>query len=275
MRRFEAKIKGQPSLRRASGRRYYRRRGDRSSSQVVHKQTRHGGSVDGACSVQVLISAGFWRRSARMARIKSSTDSSSGQPPKSASKSSTGWTPWLSASVRTSTPSQKFEAGGELGRTCSNSDRTSTTTRSFSRGGSWRKSCNTLLALAAKVFTMPPPKPTALPLCSEDLSARHHEAIDECTATYTDAHIRPQRFDVGFRASALQLPLWSCRSADHHPVVSVHGAQLGHAARLVAAPTMPVVARSLLQEWFAALLPVLAAQSTGRLESLWLRVVTP
>jgi hypothetical protein len=41
----------------------------------------------------------------------------------------------------------------------------------------------------------------------------------------------------------------------------VHGAQLGHAARLVAAPTTPVVARSPLQEWFAALLPVLAVQS--------------
>ena len=266
MRRFRTKIKGQPSLRRASGRRSYRRRGDRSSSQVVHKQTRHGNSVDGDYPVHVLISAGFWCRCARMAKIKSSTDSSSGQPPNNASKSLTGWTPWLSASARTSAPSQKFEAGGVLGRTCSNSDKTSTITCSLSRGGSWRKSCNTLLALAVKVFTMPPPKSTALPLCSEDLL----QAIDECTAIYTDAHIRPQRFDAGFRASVLQLPLWSCRSAGHHPVVSVYGAQLGHATRLVAAPTMPVVTRSLLQEWIAPSLPVLAARSTSWLGSVWL-----
>ena len=160
MRRFEAKIKGQPSLRRASGRRYYRRRGDRSASQVARKQTRHGAGVDDICPVHILISAGFWCRCARMAKIKSSTDSSSGQPPNNASKSLTGWMSWLSASARTSTPSQKSETDAVLGRTCSKSDRISTITRSFSRGGSWRKSCNTLLALEVKVFTMLSPEST-------------------------------------------------------------------------------------------------------------------
>ena len=118
MRRFEAQIKGQPSLRRASGRSYYRRRGDRSSSQVACEQTRHGVSVNDICPVHILTSVGFCHRCTRMAKIKSSTDSPSGQPLRSR-------------------PRSYPNTLGELGLMISRAVQTASSISPFDRDSSW------------------------------------------------------------------------------------------------------------------------------------------
>lgn len=89
-------------------------------------------------------SAGFCCLQWRSVTRKSSTDSSSGQPPSSTARSLTGSTPCPSARTPISEPCQKSADTAVAGSSSSSSGSTSATTRSRSRGGSRRKSRGTV-----------------------------------------------------------------------------------------------------------------------------------